>query len=263
MNGNDKFMPTAISNFKDNRYEIVSFDANNPSIRCSNTALDLPFYQTKETLSDPDTYRNFIKNVESRFRRSREYTAYKAYLMGLGFDHCQIMGNIESEQGVDIELHHNILTLFDICILICEHVLNTYGKISSFDLIQLLITEHFANRVGCCFLSTTAHQMFTDDPEAYIPPDMTFGKWWELLAKYRYGITFDIANKVNKYISKFQNQIPTTIQILPQEEILNFAYYNEYGVPINKINIEPYKQIESVQLDYPKLEERRNESEYF
>lgn len=218
MNGNDKFMPTAISNFKDNRYEIVSFDANNPSIRCSNTALDLPFYQTKETLSDPDTYRNFIKNVESRFRRSREYTAYKAYLMGLGFDHCQIMGNIESEQGVDIELHHNILTLFDICILICEHVLNTYGKISSFDLIQLLITEHFANRVGCCFLSTTAHQMFTDDPEAYIPPNMTFGKWWELLAKYRYGITFDIANKVNKYISKFQNQIPTTIQILPKKK---------------------------------------------
>ena len=37
----------------------------------------------------------------------------------------------------------------------------------------------------------------------------------------------------------------------------------KYWFFINKINIEPYKQIESVQLDYPKLEERRNESEYF
>ena len=239
---------------QDDRYEVISFDANNPSLRASNSCLDLPFYQTKETLCDPEVYRNFIKNAEARFRRSKEYTAYKAYLMGLGFDHCQIMGNIESDQGVDIELHHNVLTLFDIFILICEHVLNTYGKISSFDLIQLVINEHFANRVGCCFLSTTAHQMFTDDSEAYIPPDMTFGKWWELLAKYRYGITFDIANKINKYIGKFQNQLPTSVRIIPQEQILNFAYYNEYGTSIDKINIEPYKNIECNQIEQLKLE---------
>lgn len=253
MNTDQQLMPTVTSTIQDPKYEVISFDANNPCLRCGNAELDLSFYQTKETLSDPEIYRNFIKNVESRFRRSKEYTAYKAYLMGLGFDHCQIMGNIESDQGVDIELHHNILTLFDVCILICEHVLNTTGKISSFDLIQLIINEHFANRIGCCFLSTTAHQMFTDDAEAYIPPDMTFGKWWELLAKYRYGITFDIANKINKYINKYQNQLPTTIQIMPQEQILNFAYYNEYGMDMNKINIEPYKMVESQQYDYPKI----------
>ena len=40
--------------------------------------------------------------------------------------------------------------------------------------------------------------MFTNDPEAYIPPDMTFGKWWELLSKFRYGITYDIANKIKE-----------------------------------------------------------------
>lgn len=222
-------------------YEIITMGQKNPSIRANATTLDLPFYQTKETLSDPETYRNFIKNIESRFRRSQEYTAYKAYLMGLGFDHCQIMGNIESEKGVDIELHHNILNLFDDCILICEHILNTIGRVSSFDIIQLLITEHFSNRIPCCFLSTTAHQMFTDDKESYIPPDMTFGKWWELLAKYRYGITYDIANKVINYIYKYQNQMPTTVQIIPQEQILNFAYYNEYGSPISQYDVQPYK----------------------
>ena len=242
-------MDTSLINKEENNYEIITFDSNNPSLRASDSSIDLSFYQTKDTLVDPDIYRNFIKNAESRFRRSKEYTAYKAYLMGLGFDHCQIMGNIESDQGVDIELHHNVLNLFDIFILICEHVLNTTGKISSFDLIQLVINEHFANRVGCCFLSTTAHQVFTDDPEAYIPPDMTFGKWWELLAKYRFGITFDIANKVNKYIAKFQNQISPTVQIMPQEQILSFAYYNEYGVDMNKCNIEPYNMIEAKQID--------------
>ena len=228
-----------------NKYDVITMGQKNPSIRANASSLDLPFYQTKETLSDPETYRNFIKNIESRFRRSQEYTAYKAYLMGLGFDHCQIMGNIESEKGVDIELHHNILNLFDDCILICEHILNTVGQVSSFDIIQLLINEHFANRIPCCFLSTTAHQMFTDNKDSYIPPDMTFGKWWELLAKYRYGITYDIANKIVGYISKYQNQLPTSVQIIPQEQILNFAYYNEYGPIVSQYDLQPYKNSDS------------------
>jgi hypothetical protein len=232
-----------------NDYDVYSLGDKNPAIHSPSAPYDIYFYQTKATLSDPEVYRNFIKNAETRFRRSPDYKIYKAYLMGLGFDHCQIMGDIESEDGVEIELHHNIFTLFDDCILICEHVLNTVGYISSFDLIQLLINEHRANRIPCCFLSVTAHQMFTNDPEAYIPPDMTFGKWWELLSKYRYGITYDIANKVNKYINKYQNQLPTTIQILPQEQILNFAYYNEFGANVSPMDLIPYKNANEIETD--------------
>jgi hypothetical protein len=91
--------------------------------------------------------------------------------------------------------------------------------------------------------------MFTNDPEAYIPPDMTFGKWWELLSKYRYGITYDIANKINKYINKYQNQFPTTIQILPQEQILNFAYYNEFGANVSPMDLIPYKNASEIETD--------------
>ena len=110
--------------------------------------------------------------------------------MSLGFTHSQSMGNIEQSEIVDIELHHNILNLFDDFILICEHCLNTVGRISTFDLIYLVTLEHQNNRIPCCFLDVTSHQMYTNDPDGFIPPDMTFGKWWELLSKYRYGITF-------------------------------------------------------------------------
>lgn len=227
----EEFQATKLEPTKD--YDILSFDDMNPSLRSPNSPYDLPFYQTKDTLSDPESYRNFIKNAESRFRRSKEYKTYKSYLMSLGFDHCQIMGNIQYEDGVDIELHHNILNLFDDMILICEHVLNTIGYISTFDLIQFTIQEHFSNRIPIVFLSSTAHQMYTNDEDAYIPPEMTFGKWWELLAKYKYGITFDIAKKVNKYIDKYRNRIPVSINIQQQEQILNFAGYNEYGPDLN------------------------------
>ncbi len=210
-------------------YEIISSDTANPYIHSPNAPYDIFFYLTRETAADPEVYRSFIKNAETRFRRSKEYKTYKSYLMSLGFTRSQSMGNIEQSDIVDIELHHNILNLFDDFILICEHCLNTVGKISTFDLIYLVTLEHQNNRIPCCFLDVTSHQMYTNDPDGFIPPNMTFGRWWELLSKYRYGITFEIAEKVNKYIDKYRNQIPISIQIMPQEQILSFAYYNEYG----------------------------------
>lgn len=218
-------------------YDIITLNDKNPTLSSPNDSLDLSFYITKETIHDPEEYKSFLKNAERRFRACKEYKDYKAYLMSLGFDHCQVMGNIESDEQVDIELHHNVLNLFDICILICEHVLNTIGYISTFDLIQLLIMEHQNNRVGITFLSTTAHEMYTNNPDAYIPPEMTFGKWWELLQRYCYGITYEIAQKIIRYIGKYQNQIPLSINILQQEQILNFAYYNQYGIPISDCKI--------------------------
>lgn len=216
-------------------YNIITKDDLNPTLCSPHNSFDISFYQTKESLMDPEKYKSFLKNAERRFRASKEYKAYKSYLMSMGFDHCQIMGNIEVGDNVDIELHHNILNLFDICIMISEHVLNTVGYISTFDLIQLLIQEHFENRVGVTFLSCTAHELFTNGDESYIPPEMTFGKWWELLEKYRFGITYEIAQKLIKYISKYQNQLPNSINIIQQEQILNFAYYNEYGIPIQEL----------------------------
>lgn len=212
--------------------DIITYDEKNPTVSSPYATFDLPFYQTRETLIDVDVFRNFIRNVEMRFRSSREYKAYKAYLIEyLGIDRCQIFGNITTEDA-DIELHHNVLGLFDISLLICNHIINTVGVISSFDLIQLLIQEHWNNRVGVTFLSKTAHQIYTNDNEGYIPPEMTFGAWWELLYRYRYGVTYELANKVLKYIRKYQNRLPVSINLQQQDEILNFGYLNEYGTPL-------------------------------
>jgi hypothetical protein len=191
------------------------------------------FYQTRESLMDVEVYRSFINNAVRRFRACKYYKTYKSYLMSMGFDRCQVMGNITSDDVGErgIELHHNIIPLYDIAILITEHTINTVGIISTFDLVQLLIQEHFANTIPITFLSETAHQMYTNDPNAYIPPEMTFGKWWELLYKYRYGITLDIAYKVLKYIKKYNDKLPITIDVTQQEQLLSFAYYNEYGMP--------------------------------
>ena len=217
-----------------NGQDIITFGDYNPTLRSPGGDAELSFYSIKSSLNDPERYKRFLKNIESQFRSCKEYKIYKGCLMNMGFDHCMVMGNIEAGDGkddkVDIELHHNIINLFDVCILICEHILNTIGQVCTFDVLQLLIFEHFDHRVPVCFLSTTMHEMYTNDPNAYIPPDMTIGRWWELIDKYRYGITFEIAQKVLRYITKYQNQIPVSISPMQQEQILNFAYYNTFGI---------------------------------
>lgn len=222
---------------------IISYDEENPKLTSPNAEIDLYFYQTKETLMDVDTYRNFIRNSITRFRRSKYYKTYKSYLMDLGFDRCQEMGNITSEDVGDrgIELHHNILNLFDIALMICEHTINTVGMICTFDLIQMLILEHFDNNIPIVFLSETAHQLYTDDNAAYIPPEMTFGKWWNLLYKYSYGITLDIAYKVVNYIRKYNDRMPISIDVTQQDQIMSFAHYNEYGMPKEQCGFITYK----------------------
>lgn len=190
----------------------------------------LLFYQTRDSLADIDRYKTFIDNCIHRFRKSREYKGYKAYLMSLGLDRCQINGNIQDGMA-DIEMHHNFLTIFDITILISQHLLNTVGRCTTFDVISLLAQEHRNNNIPIVMLSETAHQIFHDNPEFYIPISMTFGKWWDLLIKYRYGITMDIAYKVVKYIRLCQqnNDVDTKQFTGLSNNIESWGNYNEFN----------------------------------
>jgi hypothetical protein len=108
--------------------------------------------------------------------------------------------------------------------------------------------EHWENRVGLTMLSKTAHQKFTADSNAFIPPDQTFGRWWELLSRYKYGITLSIANKVINYIKKCNKDDPVTNIIFEQQEqILSFAWANEYGEPFDRLGFLPdYREFEEV-----------------
>ncbi|MBP5564939.1 MAG: hypothetical protein J6X45_04370, partial [Lachnospiraceae bacterium] len=196
------------------------------------TDYDVPFYITKEMVMDVDLYRNFVKNCVYRFRRSRYYKQYKAYLIGLGLDHSQILGNIDDTMA-DIEMHHAILTIFDITLMITEHLLNTVGRATSFDVIQLLIEEHHQNNIPIAMLDKTSHEMVHSDMDNFLPPNMIFGMWPKLLYKYRYGISMEVAKKILMYISRYYKDYPP-MSVQLRSEIMTFAHYNEFGAPYNE-----------------------------
>ena len=227
--------------------ELVLFDKNdfpnvidlhdneNPTISSPNTEEVCSFYLTRESSLDVEEYKAFIDNTIMQFRRTRTYKNYKAYLHSIGLDRCQKLGSLTTEM-VTIEMHHNILTIFEIALMITEHVLNTVGKCSTFDIIFLLKQEHKSNHRPIVMLSKTPHEMYHDSSENYIPLDMTFGQWWVLLSNYRYVITLDIAYTINDYINKsLNNKDPNAGYFLQlRDNILNYGGYNEYGYDSNK-----------------------------
>ena len=211
---------------------IITYDTEvNPTIHSPSAEYDIPFYITKEYVMDIDLYRNFIKNCVYRFRRSRYYKQYKAYLMGLGLDRSQVLGNIDDTMA-DIEMHHAILTIFDITLMITEHLLNTVGRATSFDVIQLLIEEHHQNNIPIVMLDKTSHEMLHSDMDNFLPPSQVFGSWWNLIYKYRYGVSMDVAKKILMYISRYYKEYPA-MSVQLRTDIMNFSSYNTYGEPYN------------------------------
>lgn len=213
---------------QNNLPDINSIDSfNNPTLVSPNSAFTIQFAQTRETLFDVETYREFLQNAIKRFRQSITYKHYKSFLIGLGMDRCQFHGNITSEMAT-LEMHHNMITIFDIALIITEHVLNTTGYITTFDLVKLLKQEHTKHRVQLVMLSLTPHQLYHNTTDFFIHPDMCFGNWVEFLDRYNKGLTQDVAFKILFYIKraieKGESDDGGLLDI--REKILNWNQYN-------------------------------------
>jgi hypothetical protein len=216
---------------------MISYDDTyNPSLKSPNSTFEQPFYQTRDSFTDIDYYKRFLENCISRFRHSKTYKNYKHYLYSLGLDHCQLLGQVSTESGATIEMHHNFLNIFDITLLITEHLLNTVGYVSTFDVVQKLKEEHRENNIPIVMLSKTAHQLFHNADGVILPARMCFGYWIELLRKYNKGITIDIAQKVVVFIQRSieyeqhyigDSNINTLLAI--GEDVTKWSQYNEYG----------------------------------
>ena len=174
---------------------------NNPTLCSPSSPFTISFYQTRDSLVDADSYRSFLKNIEMRVRKSIAYKNYKGYLMGNGMDHCQIHCYINSTMA-DLEMHHAILTLFDIALTISEHYLNTTGYVSSFDVVQTIIDEHKQHNIGLVMLTKTPHQLYHNDSTFFIHPDMCFGNWPQFINKYKDGLTQDVSFKLLYYLKR-------------------------------------------------------------
>lgn len=215
----------------------LDIDNGNPSLSTPNEPFSIQFAQTKESLEcDTELYKSFLDNAISRFRHSKTYKQYKSHLYNAGLDRCQVLGNITEEMVGQrgIEMHHNFITIHDIALMISKHILSTTGYLTTFDLVQLLKEEHKANRIPLVMVCKTAHQLYHANEEFILPASMCCGNWWELLEKYKYGITLDIAYKIIYFLNKSieldndKSKFPDGELLDLRNKVESWANYNQY-----------------------------------
>ena len=113
--------------------DIFSYmDNGNPTLRSPSSEYELGMLQTKESLTDIDSYSRFIHNAISQFRHTRVYKNYKAYCVTFPkLDNYTILKYLTKkceENGVAIE-QEKLLTLIDNCNCDLGECLNEMDKI--------------------------------------------------------------------------------------------------------------------------------------
>ena len=189
---------------------LLSNQNNNPILHSPNSDYSISFAMTKDGSYDLEEYKLFLDSAIREFRHSRTYTHYKAYLYSLGLNCCQFHPYIMSGKDFEVaslEMHHCMLNIYQIAVLISDHLLNTYGTLTEFDLAEILRYEHVNNRIPIVMLCKTCHQQY-HHKYLYVHPNMVFGKWWELIERYPSGLkdNKDIANSLIMYLSKAINE---------------------------------------------------------
>lgn len=201
---------------------------NNPVVGSPSQPYFISFAMTRDTLLDTDIYSRFIYNIELAFRRSILYKIYKASLFNLGIDRDQMMAGITAEMA-DLELHHNFLELKYATIMIIEHLLNTKGCCTSFEVVHELKEAHRRNEFCPIFLSKTNHKNYHSNPNSFISLKQCItGNPFAFIERYMDGMTLDIAFKL---LLKLKQEEQYGESFTPnmskcREELLSWANYN-------------------------------------
>lgn len=211
----------------------------NPYIQSPLAPFGVYFLSLKSSMGmDATILKKFINSCKSMFRSSSFYKNYKSHLYNIGLDRCQVFSNINvNDESAKIEMHHNALKLEDLIIIITNHILNTQGFCTTFDVISELKRVHKEYKVPIVMLSKTIHQLADNDMNYILPSQMCFGFWELFVSEFSRGITPAIAKKLFIFIKKsaeyddvenVSESLTNDLDVL-KENIKGWSEYNEYS----------------------------------
>ena len=177
----------------------------NPTLDSDTSLFTIPFYKDAEYFANLDNFITFVKAVEKMVRSSKFYSRYVKFIKeDVGLNFCQVLSNIKQEDensDVKIEMHHGpILTLFDYITIMIDYMLYNDIKITSFEVADRILEEHFQNRIQVVMLSQTVHEEVHEN-NIFLNTKHAFGDLNAFLEKYKDGISDEQIDKINKYIA--------------------------------------------------------------
>lgn len=198
-------------------------------------------YLTVDDITDKD-----IGYLERQIRNSYEYKSYIEYLKTeLDLNQCKLLPQLDlMENPVGLEMHHYPFTLYDITNIISRQMISKAeedgsGAVSSFDIAERVMKEHYENNVGLIPLTSTLHQM-AHNKSLIIPLEYVNGNYGNFINKYSEYIDDDTRNKLNEELIASDSEDARELNELKLQK--KIIHYNiEYAGPEDPDDIDDYE----------------------
>lgn len=149
---------------------------------------DIPEYNLYDfDLNDEKSFKNYIQTVERVTRNSFEYKELINYLKEyMDMNQCAFYKNVNgSEIGKSyIEIHHEPLSLFDICLIVYNKRVAFNEPLDEEYVSKEVMYLHYNLMVGLIPLAETVHQL-VHGQYLFVPTTAVLGKYREFVDRYQ------------------------------------------------------------------------------
>jgi len=199
--------------------EVNDLKEKNSIFKIDSSSYNLPM--KIDIFESVQKYKYFIKNVEKMVRGSQEYRNWISYLKNeLSVDQCMLTH--ESMSEVSIEIHHHPISLRNICCIVTDTMMQNKEKFTSFDIAQIVLGLHFANKVGYIPLVKTLHEKFHNG-YLKIPISLVQGEWEYITSN------FIVSPEISIVIKKYAE--------IGDEALLNITWKKDDYDGINQLGL--------------------------
>ena len=161
--------------------------------------------EPNELLSDYDQYEKFIKDCENAVRKEDRYTTYVGELKRAGMTRCAVLGNLEEDSKIKLEMHHGpIFNLFDICDIVTKATIKrkSIPVLTEFDIADLVLEEHRLGNIMVVMLSKSVHKggHSKSGKNIFIDIKATVGRIDRFIDRYSDGLTHEHKEMISRYV---------------------------------------------------------------
>lgn len=227
---------------------------------------EVPEFDTEVyCLEDDKEKERFIKDVESRVRRSFEYKKFISYIRDyMQMNQDAFLEGVDNKETFDIkiEIHHYPFTLHDIVEIIINK--RSYYKESlSVNMVAKEVMEcHYKMMVGLVPLAQTTHEL-THNGKLFISSDKVMGRYNLFIEYYKPFIEpymLETISRIEKYSEEKQSDILDT-NIIAQNKITYNISDQKYVLPepdqVTTQMIEQIKVIKDNNYLLPTVDDRK------
>lgn len=149
---------------------------------------ELPPYDRYDfDLNDEKSFKKYIQTIERVVRSSFEYKAMIRYLREyMDMNQCAFYKNVNNTDNtkVRIEIHHEPLSLYDICIIVYNKRVAFNEPLDEEYVAKEVMYHHYNLMVGLIPLAETVHEL-VHASYLFVPTTVVLGKYREFVEMYK------------------------------------------------------------------------------